>query len=224
MAKRKKQNSNGETTRITLWELTYRDDIEAVIRELNPRDWAYIKHDKDKDTDGKPKKSHYHIWARWDTPVRNTMIKRVLGITGGEYVCRGARSQKACILYMTHETKEARKLGKFIYNRDEIITNIEKDELERIYASQNSSKDEITAILEILEQYHEYNRNVKEYNNTIDNENNVVLELLEAPIAFKATEPIESFIYELLSNDLIDTYNKYYNAIFRRIIKGIWGE
>lgn len=109
----KKQNKNGvvgDTTKITLWEVTYREDIENVIRELNPREYAYILHDKDKETNGNPKKPHYHIWCRWDTPVRNSMIKKALGLTGADYVCRGARSQKACILYMTHETKEAKNL------------------------------------------------------------------------------------------------------------------
>lgn len=220
----KKQNKNGvvgDTTKITLWEITYREDIENVIRELNPREYAYILHDKDKETNGNQKKLHYHIWCRWDTPVRNSMIKKALGLTGADYVCRGARSQKACILYMTHETKEAKKLGKYIYERDEIKTNIDFDELQRIYASQTSTKDEITAVLEILEQYYQYNKSVREYNESIEHNDG---EVLEMPNIFKRSEPFETFLYELITNDLIEVYNKYYNSIFRRIVKGIWGE
>lgn len=139
-----------DTTKITLWEITYLEDIENVIRELNPSEYAYILHDKDVHLDGTPKKPHYHIWCRWETPVRNSMITRTLGLST-DYIVKTARSRKACIKYLTHETAEAKAMGKYKYDRALIKTNLPLDEINRIFSTEDNIKNDIKTILSILE-------------------------------------------------------------------------
>lgn len=167
----------------TCFDITYREDIEQVIRELNPIEYAYIKHDSDVLIDGQPKKTHYHIWCRFDTPVRKTMVAKALGLNDSHIPCT-AKSQKACIRYMTHETKEAIKMKKHKYSRDEIVSNLEKDEIARIYMIDDCQGDNIMQVMEMIRTYYSF----------------------------------EELMFDLVQCDLIDTYNKYYNSIFRRLV------
>lgn len=218
-----KKNNNQATTKITLWEITYRDDIENVIRELNPSEYAYILHDKDKELDGKSKKPHYHIWCRWETPVRNSMITKVLGLSD-KYSVKTARSRKACIKYLTHETAEAKAMGKYKYDRALIVTNLPIDEINRIFSMEDNIKNDIKAIMDILLTAERYNqKQVEEYNRAIDKCDEETLGFLNLSTTFKEKIEFDMFILQLLELDLMDTYNKYYNSVFNRIVKKIWG-
>ena len=167
----------------TLFDITYRADIENVIKELNPLEYAYILHDKDTLVDGKPKKPHYHIWARWDTPVRKKMIAEALKLNDSHLPCT-AKSQKACIRYMTHETKEAIKMKKYKYSRDDIKTNLEQDEIARIYMIDDMVGDNLLTIMELI----------------------------------RAADCYETLMLDLIQANLIELFNRYYNAVFRRLV------
>lgn len=203
----------------TLFEITYREDIDKVITELNPIEWAYIKHDNDKLINGEAKKTHYHIWCRWENPQRNGTIQKILGLND-KHNCETARSQKACIRYMTHETKDAIKLGKFRYERENIITNLEKDEIARIFLLTENDNDKINSIIELLGRY---KREVKLFDSVIHNDSYIdeegnFYDLKES--RFKLS--FDAFILDVLRCGYLDVYNKYYNSIFRRMIKNIW--
>lgn len=133
----------------TLWGLTYREDIKQVLIELNPVEYAYILHDKDKELNGKEKKPHYHIWCRWDNSVRSKSISKILGLSE-DYVPQTARKRNSCILYMIHLTSEAKKLQKHIYNITDIKTNLEADEIERIIKNSDTKASDISLIFDII--------------------------------------------------------------------------
>lgn len=177
----------------TLFDITYREDIDNVIRELNPQEYAYILHDSDKLLNGEEKKKHFHIWCRWENPQRNETIAKILQLND-KHNCCTAKSQKACIRYMTHETKDAIKLGKFRYDRNMIISNLEKDELARIFLLTENDPDKINSILQLIEQYK------SELNNGVNVEYN-------------------NFILDLCRLGYIDIFNKYYNSIFCKMVR-----
>lgn len=203
----------------TLFEITYREDIENVIRELNPIEWAYIKHDKDKLLNGEDKKTHFHIWCRWENPQRNETIQKILQLND-KHNCTTAKSQKACIRYMTHETKDAIKLAKYKYDRTEIVTNLDKDEISRIFLLTENDCDKINSIIELLEHY---KREVRLFDASIHSdcyidEDGNLYDLKDS----KLNLSFDAFILDVLRCGYLDAYNKYYNSIFRRMINNIW--
>lgn len=171
----------------TLFDITYRVDIKQVIIELNPTEWAYIYHDKDTLTDGTPKKPHYHIWCRWDTPVRNSTMANVLGRTN--HLCITAKSQKACIRYMTHETNDAIKMGKYQYDRSDIITNLDTDDITRMFLITEITQDKVNSILELILSYSD-----------------------------DPSREFTLFINDIIRLNCLDVYQKFYNSVFRRLV------
>lgn len=87
-------------------------------------EWYYIFHDKDLDDAGELKKKHIHcvvydkagtslgMWvARWADIVPANFVDRVLW-------------KQNTLRYLTHETAQAQRDGKYKYARDDVITNV----------------------------------------------------------------------------------------------------
>lgn len=88
---------------------------------------AFIKHDCDvwdkdvidgesiKHLKGSPKKAHYHVLLRWDTAKSWRQMYnyfRILGTSHFEVV----KTPRHAFMYLTHETEDARKKKKYLYD------------------------------------------------------------------------------------------------------------
>lgn len=110
--------------------LLYEDSTPAKwleILESSGAQIAYIKHDCDvwdndvidgesiKHLKGSPKKAHYHILLRWDTAKSWRQMYnyfRILGTSHFEVV----KTPRHAFMYLTHETEDARKKKKYLYD------------------------------------------------------------------------------------------------------------
>lgn len=97
--------------------------IETILETLYlcADEFYYILHDRDLNTDGSPKKPHYHLVLTKSTangyasPSKIRIVAKQLGIPFN-YVQR-CNSLKGSIIYLTHEEES----DKVVYSRDEII-------------------------------------------------------------------------------------------------------
>lgn len=195
----KKTNDTPLTIR-TMFEVVYSEsipnnDIEELIRLLNPCEYAYILHDKDLEPSGEIKKPHYHIWCRWETPQRHDTILKFIGLNERHRI-NTARSQKACLLYMLHKTKESKKLNKYIYDIENITSNICDERLNELLTSSDDIKgNEISRIFEIIDD---------------------IAKLVN--YEYRYSTLYEELIIRLVCEGLLDTYNYYYNSVFKYVI------
>ena len=185
----------------TLFEITYREDIENVIRELNPVEYAYILHDNDINSNGEKKKAHYHIWCRFEYPIRNESCRKILALND-KHICSSARSQRACFLYMTHESKEAVRMRKTRYERNLIVSNLNEDTIKQLYLSSDNSMV-INDIMLLLMEY----KDLYCGKSFSDNCMNTAYCL---------------FVQDLIRMNYFEIYNRYYNSIFCRLVKVIF--
>lgn len=89
------------------------------------KDFAYILHDMDINSDGSPKEPHIHCMIRFNDSVPTTAIlahSRVL--FGNENTVtisqlERCKSWKSAVAYLTHENVQ----GKYLYSRDSIVSN-----------------------------------------------------------------------------------------------------
>lgn len=76
--------------------------------------YAYIKHDKDKDTE-----EHYHYYVEFNNPRFLSAVALELGIP--DNMLEQVYSKKGILEYLTHENQP----DKYHYSKDEIITNMD---------------------------------------------------------------------------------------------------
>lgn len=221
------------TTYRTLFEVIYKESIqgsiEDVIRELMPTTYAYILHNCDKEKDGTLKKEHYHIYLNWETPIRMEKIKKVLGITG-ERKPQSCKDKKGALQYMIHNTKQARALKKHLYKKEEIISNISREDLDYYLSKDADKKSDITRIISLIKQYNElvhictnemaFERGVFNEEDTkwiIQQCNEVCEETINAVMCGEYVS-YAMFVYDLVINGLIDTYNTFFNSVFKHLV------
>lgn len=113
------------------------DEVLAKIASFD--DWAYIIHNQDVKSDGTPDKDHIHAVFRNVTddgkgsPTSIGAVAGVLGISSANI--QAGRSEndnrgfKGSVRYLIHDTAQARKDNKHLYDRSEIVTNLDLDKL-----------------------------------------------------------------------------------------------
>lgn len=120
------------------------------IQALDKKEWQAlaIVHDEDLNADEifEPAKNkpHAHILDRRANPKDRRKVSTFLnalgitfrpGLDDDIWKNRGVeriQDMGAAVAYLTHETPEAEKAGKYIYDRDRIISNLDPDEINQL--------------------------------------------------------------------------------------------
>lgn len=89
------------------WELVlYPDsdsyDVSSVLAELVGvfDQWAYILHDRDVDSDGNPKKPHYHFYGKCADKLTSSGLAYRVHVP--ESACRAVSKWKGALRYLVH--------------------------------------------------------------------------------------------------------------------------
>ena len=85
--------------------------------------WCYILHDKDLNDDGSPKKSHYHVYGKLDTPRTPQTVANALGV--GVASLRAVSSWRSAVRYSVHLDHPE----KYQYSVDSLVSNFAVDRL-----------------------------------------------------------------------------------------------
>lgn len=104
---------------------------ERIIEGLNKTDdsgtnhllnYAYLLHNKDVLSDGTPKDSHWHICIRMDNAYTFQYIAERFGVEP-QQVEKIKTTFSQALNYLTHNTEDAKKENKFLYDDDEVKSN-----------------------------------------------------------------------------------------------------
>lgn len=132
------------------WEVVVYPDSESyVAAEVLVKateyfaKWCYVLHDKDVNDDGTPKKAHYHVYGKLDTPRTPQSVVNALGV--GVSSLRVVSSWRAAVRYTVHIDHP----DKYQYSADDVVANFELAKLlnvdddvqaARIFSFINSSR------------------------------------------------------------------------------------
>lgn len=112
------------------WEVVVYPDSESYVdAEVLAKvceyfvQWCYILHDKDTNEDGTPKKAHYHVYGKLDTPRTPQSVANALGV--GVASLRVVSSWRAAVRYSVHLDHP----DKYQYPVDSLVTNFAVDKL-----------------------------------------------------------------------------------------------
>lgn len=108
---------------------------------LQNYDCACILHDKDLDSDGSIKKSHWHVVIRCKNAVWNTALAKDLGVEDN-YIQK-CRSLKSSLKYLIHYDNP----DKYQYSVDSVEGSL-KNKLIRFI--QDEEKDEVEKVLDLM--------------------------------------------------------------------------
>lgn len=108
------------------WEVVVYPDSEsyvaaevlATVTEYFTQ-WCYILHDRDVNDDGTPKKAHYHVYGKFDTPRTLQTVANALGV--GVASLRTVSSWRAAVRYAVHLDHP----DKYQYSVDDVSANFE---------------------------------------------------------------------------------------------------
>lgn len=141
-------------------DITHKQALETIHQ--SGYDYAYIKHDKDKDDDGNIKKEHYHFILEFSNPRYINAVCDELGITSN-YI-RPIRNKRGMLAYMIHlnditkhqyEIEEVQGTSLFLKDLNEIYddyVNEEASGFDRIY---NYIQEEHPNINQLLSYVHD---------------------------------------------------------------------
>lgn len=112
------------------------DNIKQCIAHKTIKQFAYIKHDKDKYTKydknlhghkiGDLKNAHWHVVLRTDAALEIEVIAKWLGIPMQQVEIPKGRGQFLdCVEYLTHESQKEQAKGKYRYCDQEITANFD---------------------------------------------------------------------------------------------------
>lgn len=155
------------------------------------KDYLYILHDKDKYTEkrikelqerypeneqykklkvGDKRPSHWHIYLRFNYPVSFDFVASVFGVQVScvqKIISRFAN----CINYSTHNTEQAKKENKYLYNDDEVVANFLWKKEREIAVNEEHRKNRKNEIINLIGNgtirkfnYYEF-ITIEEYNN-----------------------------------------------------------
>ena len=106
----------------------------AKGKNITQFNYAYIYHDKDIMDTGELKKPHYHLWLEFSSSVKSMYIDKILELSGSNAAALShQKTDRNFLAYLTHENNGSKKLGKAIYNFDNIKTNIDIDIFKEMY-------------------------------------------------------------------------------------------
>lgn len=96
------------------------DEVLAKCAEYFT-EWAYILHDQDLTDDGAPKKSHYHVVGKLDTPRQPSTVANKIGVPVNFVECRKGYTFRKGVRYLCHldDPKKAQ------YDASQIVSNVE---------------------------------------------------------------------------------------------------
>lgn len=108
------------------WEVVVYPDSESyVAAEVLAKvteyfaQWCYILHDRDVNEDGTPKKSHYHVYGKLDTPRTPQAVSNALGV--GVASLRSVSSWRGAVRYAVHLDHP----DKYQYSADDVSANFQ---------------------------------------------------------------------------------------------------
>jgi plasmid replication protein len=102
------------------------NQIIRGIESLGKCEYAYILHDKDKDEKGILKKPHFHIVINMENATSVFTIAKKFDILPNFInLPKGKSSFGDCIEYLTHQSEEEQRKGKFLYSDDEVKSNFD---------------------------------------------------------------------------------------------------
>lgn len=109
-----------------IWEVVVYPDSESynaaeVLAKVTEyfATWCYILHDKDLNDDGTPKKAHYHVYGKLDTPRTPQAVANALGV--GVASLRAVSSWRGAVRYTIHLDHPS----KYQYSADDVVANFE---------------------------------------------------------------------------------------------------
>lgn len=124
-------------------EFITEDNIRQILESKNSIDkFAYIKHDKDLNADGTPKKAHFHIIiaTKQSSPLSILSVAKLFKLPMNLVdIPKGKNAFIQCVQYLTHETDKEQNSGKHKYDDIEVIANF--NFRESIDEYQNNSKN-----------------------------------------------------------------------------------
>lgn len=122
-----KQLSNTEwkSQRAYSWNIiTYMQEADLLrcLRET-AKNFAYILHDEDAREDGTKKEPHYHVVVTYSQQKSGAVVASIFDqyANGQNSRYQVAFDLQGCLLYLTHETEEAKTAGKYQYERKKIV-------------------------------------------------------------------------------------------------------
>lgn len=108
------------------WEVVVYPDSESyntavVLAKVTDYfvQWCYILHDKDFNDDGTPKKAHYHVYGKLDTPRAPQSVANYLGV--GVSSLRIVSSWRSAVRYSVHLDHP----DKYQYSVDSLLSNFD---------------------------------------------------------------------------------------------------
>jgi hypothetical protein len=110
----------------------HKSQLDEIISSTDIKSYAWILHDKDKqpNSDGL-KKPHYHFLVQFYGNQRGAWFKRFATDDMGIVLPNPSYAPQGAYDYLIHDTPNAKKEGKFLYNPSErigTIENLEPDE------------------------------------------------------------------------------------------------
>lgn len=148
-------NTSGRTRKFSC--ITYLSELQLKLKLLEHsnqiRCYAYAYHDKDTKEDGTLKEPHFHlIIITWNTCTCSSVRRWFSGYIDANGLDITTTAQKcsdplAQYDYLTHNTPEAKAMGKYQYDKSIVQTN-DKDGY--FNASEQSEYDNITLAAEML--------------------------------------------------------------------------
>lgn len=112
----------------TWWSGTcyHKEQLDAIISSSDIRSYAYILHDKDKQTNSDTlKKPHYHFLVQFGQQQRGAWFKAFATDDMGIVFCERCTIPKAAYDYLIHDTPTCKKQGKYLYDQSERTSTIE---------------------------------------------------------------------------------------------------
>ena len=102
------------------------NQIIRGIESLGKCEYAYILHDKDKDEKGILKKPHFHLVINMENATSVFTIAKKFDILPNFInLPQGKSAFGDCVEYLTHQSEEEQKKGKFLYSDDEVKSNFD---------------------------------------------------------------------------------------------------
>lgn len=103
----------------------HEQQLQAITHSQDVKYYSYILHDKDINTDGTPKKPHWHFLVQFTRNQRGSYFKRYNTDDMGMVFPEPVHDPEASYKYLIHDTPTARKDGKHRYDETERISTFE---------------------------------------------------------------------------------------------------
>lgn len=106
---------------VVLWNENLIKDWEEKIGEILQLPYAYCVHDKDKESDGSPRKLHTHLIVVHPNTTTYKHALNIFKLLGTEAcnTCQAVLNIRFAYDYLIHDTEDCKKKKKFLYEPSE---------------------------------------------------------------------------------------------------------